>query len=290
MVELDVLEALDCLQWLRTGEEVAKRFAISQPTVSRNAAKALRVFGLEMERVHGEWQLIGDQTFLNLERQVHQMARRLGHRRLRLDATYWSAPTLCEPLPEGWLLGASNIVGIQRNFALLQDRVMDAWLTGLPDLPTASEPDLTAIVLSKMPVFFVCSPGHPLLAREQIDYGDIAEFPTLALPAGSYPKVETALKSIQLWDDGVRMRRYCRDKWEGRSEAELVVGYGTPLSMAVSGGQLCRLPLELPFKSGDALVVRRDWLDDPRLDQLIQQLRNNLAAIAPRFPELEMLI
>ena len=288
MIELDVLEALDGLQWLRTGEEVAKRFEISQPTVSRYTAKALDVFGLEMQRVNGEWELIGDQTLLALEREVHQLARRLGRRRLRLEATYWSAPTVCKTLPDDWLLGPSNIVGIQRNFALLEDRVVDAWLAGLPDLPTASQPHLSAIVLSRMPVFFVCSPGHPLLARDQIGYGDIAEFPTLALPAGCYPQVESALKSIHLWDDGVRMSRYCRDKWEGRSEAELVVGYGTPLSMEVSGGQLCRLPLALPFSSGEALVVRTDLLADPRIEALTQQLLANLRQLAETCPEIEI--
>ena len=73
MVELDVLEALDGIQWLGTGQEVSRRFGISQPTVSRACTKALKIFDLSMERANGEWDLIGDQTFLRLEREVHQM-------------------------------------------------------------------------------------------------------------------------------------------------------------------------------------------------------------------------
>lgn len=283
MVELEVLAALDGIQWLRTGEEVAKRFGFSQPTVSRYVAKALSIFELELERINGEWELVGDQTFLQMEREVHQLARRMGYGPLRLEATYWSAPTICRQLPEHWLLGQSNIVGIHRNLALLRSCVIDGWIAGLPDLPPSSDPDLASVVLSSMPVFFTCGPGHPLLKRSRITYEDIAEFPTLALPAGAYPMVEAALKAIGLWSDGVRMSRYRRDRWEGKSESELVVGYGTPLSMQVSGGQLCRLPLRLPFDSGDALIVRKDFLSSPRLQELLDHLRSNLQEISREF-------
>lgn len=290
LVELEVLEALDGLLWLRTGEEVSARFGISQPTVSRYAAKALATFDLEMVRVNGEWELVGDQVYLHLEREVHQLARRLGYRPMRLEATYWTAPTLCSDLPSRWVLGQSNIVGVKRNFSLLQERIVDAWIAGLPDLPTAAQqPDLTAVVLTRMPVFFTCAPGHPLLERGAISYDDIAEFPTLALPDGSYPKVEAALKQIGLWNDGVRMSRYRRDRWEGKSESELVIGYGTALSMRVNGGNLCELPLKLPFDSGEALVVKKDLLSDPGVTELLAHLRAKLSALSAEMPEIELI-
>jgi hypothetical protein len=34
-----------------------------------------------------------------------------------------------------------------------------------------------------------------------LSYSDIAIYPSLALPEGSYPKVEESLKSIGLWND-----------------------------------------------------------------------------------------
>jgi DNA-binding transcriptional LysR family regulator len=280
MVELDQLTALDGLQWLGAGEEVARRYDISQATVSRSCRKVLKTFGLQLERQNGELDLIGDQTLLQLERDVHQQARLAWRRPLRLEATYWSAPTLCNTLPPGWLLGRSNIVGVRRNFQLLQDGVVDAWLAGLPDLPTADQPDLTAVPLSRMPVFFTCAAGHPLLERQSLTYDDIAQFPTLALPTGTYPLVEQALQAIGLWNDGVRMTRYRRELWEGKAEVELVVGYGTPLSMQISGGALCRLPLQLPFASGDALVFRRALGASPRLQQLLDHLRARVARLA----------
>lgn len=288
VVELDVLQALDALQWLGSGEEVAKRFGVSQSTVSRHCAKALRVFGLTLQRRQGEWDLCGDQTYLQLERHVHQQARWLGQRPLRLEATYWSAPVIRSGLPAGWILGRSDIVGIKRNLQLVQDRIVDGWIAGLPDLPTAAQPELTALVLTRMPVFFTCAPGHPLLDRGSLTYADIRHYPTLALPAGSYPLVEDALKRIGLWNDEVRMRRYRRDRWEGKTEAELTIGYGTPLSMHVSGGRLCRLPLELPFDSGDALVVHREFLGHPRLEELVSHLERCFSGVAEQVPAISM--
>ena len=86
-----------------------------------------------------------------------QQAGRLSHRPLRLEATYWSAPVIAPGLPAAWMLGRSNIVGVRRNMQLVQDRVVDGWLAGLPDLPNGDHPTLTAIVLSRMPVFFTCA-------------------------------------------------------------------------------------------------------------------------------------
>ena len=94
MIEQDCLEALDALQWLRTGEEVYKRFELTQSSVSRKCQKTLAVFEIDLQRIQGEWCTIGDPSLLLLERRVHQHARFQGLRRLRLEATYWSGPLL----------------------------------------------------------------------------------------------------------------------------------------------------------------------------------------------------
>ena len=92
------------------------------------------MFDVELQRVNGEWDIVGDQTMLLLERRVHQTARWMGYRPLRLEATYWSGPLLCTPSPDRWLLGLSNIVGIYRNFQLVRDRIVDACIASLPEM------------------------------------------------------------------------------------------------------------------------------------------------------------
>jgi hypothetical protein len=223
VIDLHVLEAFDALLWLRTAEEVERRYGTSQATTSRYRQRCLALFELAMERRHGEWELIGDSTLLLRERQVHQLARWRCDRPLRLEATYWSAPLLSTPSLAGWVLGVSNIVGVRRIFQLVEERVVDALITGLPDLPTQRNPDLTAIPIIRMPAFYVAAPGHPLFSRPQLSVEQIAEFPSLALLEASYPLVEQALRSLGLWNDGVRMTRYRQDLWEGQAERDLVV-------------------------------------------------------------------
>ena len=288
MVDLDALTSLDALQWLRTGDEVFRRFGISPPTVSRQSKKCLEIFDVELQRVNGEWDIVGNSTMLLLERCVHQTARWMGYRPLRLEATYWSGPLLCTPSPDRWLLGLSNIVGVHRNFELVRDRIVDVCITGLPDVPPDDDRDLVSINLSSMPVFFVCGPDHPLIRESRLSFEHIARYPTLGLPTGSYPKVEASLRSIGLWNDCVRMKRYQRDTWEGKIEAELTIGYGTALSMEVSGGRLVRLPLDLPFLSGESIVVRREFSEHPELAALYNLLVSRLEIFSARYPEIKI--
>ena len=288
MIDQDCLAALDALQWLRTGREVDSRFGFSQSSASRKCRRCFRTFGIDLYRIEGEWCVAGDTSLLQRQRQVHQLARWQGLRPLRLEATYWSGPLLCTPTPPRWILGLSNIVGVGRNFQLIRERIVDAFVAGLPDLPSADDPDLIAIVLSSMPVFFVARADHPLVGRNNLSIEDIGQYPTLGLPQGSYPLVEEALRAIGLGNDPVRMSRYRRDLWEGRAETELTIGYGTPLSMQINSDQLVRLPLNLPFHSGEAVVVRREYACHPELKALVQHLQQQLHHLAGRLPELQL--
>ena len=290
MIDQDTLAALDALLWLRTGAEASARLGISPPMISRHAKKCLDLFDLELQRIDGEWHTVGDMTTLLLERHVHQTARWLSHRPLRLEATYWSGPLLCTPTPDRWLLGLCNIVGTPRNFQLIRDRIVDAFVTGLPDVPRADDPDLCAYCLSSMPVFFVVKPGHPLIGKTNLSYDDIATYPTLGLPQGAYPSVEKSLKALGLWNDIVRMTRYKRERWEGLSEENVTIGYATCLSMAISGGNLIALPLELPFQSGEAIVVRREFATEPELIGLRNLIQSRLQRLANDHPELSLSI
>ena len=288
MIDQDSLAALDGLLWLRSGEAVAERLNLSQPTVSRQARRCLQLFDIDVRKLDGEWDLIGDEPLLAAERRVHQEARWRGHRPLRLEATYWSGPMLCEPMPQGWLLGLCNIVGVQRNLELVRQRVVDVWVAGLPDLPEPDDPELTSITLSHMPVHCVVQPNHPLLRAKRLSFKDLRAYPSLGLPEGAYPKVEAALKAVGLWNSPVRMMRYDRRRWEGRTEQELTIGYATCLSLEVSGGGMERLPLQLPFQSGEALVVRREFTTREPFLSLMQLLMERLEILAARHPEIRL--
>jgi hypothetical protein len=286
MVDLETLAALDGLLWLRTGEAAAQTLSLNQSTICRRAQQCQRVFGVETKKVDGEWDLLADHALLFAERSVHQQARWLGHGPLRLEATYWSRPLLCDPAPNGWVLGLGNIVGMPRNLSLLRLGIVDAWIGAGPDLPEPEDPELTALPLSEMPVHCVVGANHPLLERPSLRFEDLSPFPSLALPSGAYPKVEAALKQVGLWSSPVRMDRYDRRRWEGLSEEQLTIGYATAMSLEISGGGLHRLPLDLPIRSGDALIVKRAFASSPSIAALRQTLLERLAPIAARHPEI----
>ena len=292
MLSLDKLAALDLSLWLRSGQEAGQRLALNQSNVSRRLQLALRLFELTLQKSEQEWEVQGPEpnlTLLALERHVHQTARWLGEGPLRIEGTYWSGPLLLTPTPEGWVGGRHDTVGVQRPLEWLHDRVIDAWLTGGPDWPEPDDPTFRTLQLCAMPVHLVVAPGHPLLLQlergEPLDWDDVAAFPSLALPPGTYPKVEASLRALGLWSSPIRMARYRRERWEGKSEQELQVGYATVLSEQVAG-QLVRLPLQLPISSGEALVVRREWAGHPRTLALAELLRQRLEPWAAAHGEL----
>jgi DNA-binding transcriptional LysR family regulator len=289
VVDLDTLASLDGLLWLQTGEEVARRFGLSQSTVSRNARRCIELFGLNLKKREGEWDLSPGHPILAAERRVHQLARWQQRRPLRLEGTYWSGPLLASPAPAGWIVGRNNIIGIARNLDLVRQGIVDAWIAGRPDLPATDDPDLISLPLSQMPVHCVVQAGHPLLRQEQLSFDDLAAYPSLALLPGAYPQAEAALRRVGLWNTPVRMLRYDRNRWEGKTETELTIGYATALSLEVTGGDLFKLPLELPLISGDALVLQRQFAASEPAQQLRRTLLERLRPWADRHPEIQLL-
>ena len=294
MISLEKLAALDLCVWLRSGEEAARRLAITQPNVSRRLRQVLSCFDLRLQNPEREWEVTGPPThleMLSLERHVHQAARWRGLAPLRIEGTYWSGPLLLSPEPEGWIGGRHDIVGVERPMQWLRQGVIDVWLAGGPDWPEPDDPDFAVLPLCRMPVHLVVAPGHPLLQRLKpegsLSWEDVAAFPSLALPPGTYPKVEDSLRGLGLWSSPSRMSRYRRDLWEGKGEQELMVAYATVLSEQIAGA-LVRLPLTLPLQSGEALVVPRRWSEHPRLLALAALLRRRLQPWADRHPELEI--
>jgi DNA-binding transcriptional LysR family regulator len=292
VLSLEKLAALDLSVWLRSGQEAGARLGISQSNVSRRTRHCLQLLDLQLHKQDDEWELRGPELgleLLALEREVHHRARWQGHGPLRIEGTYWSGPLLLTPPPPGWLGGGHNTVGIGRPLRWLRDGVIDAWLTGGPDWPEPDDPDLAVVPLCHMPVHLVVAPNHPLLRQlernDPLSWDDVAAFPSLALPPGAYPKVEAALMKLGLWDSPVRMTRYRHERWEGLSTQELMVGYATVLSEQAAPG-LVRLPLTLPFASGEALVLRRCWLEHPQTQALLELLRLRLQPWAARHQEL----
>lgn len=287
MLSLESLASLDLCIWLRSGQAAGRHLALNQSSVSRKCGQALELFDLKLIKQDQEWSLQGDPTLLQLERRVHQLARWQNLAPLRLEATYWSGPLLATPEPEGWMLGMCDIVGVGLPLALMRQGVIDGWIASGPDWPDPDDPELVALPLCRYPVHLVVGPNHPLLNQGPITWDDVAAFPSLALPPGTYPLVEACLKQLGLWNAPVRMGRYRRERWEGQAEADLTIGYATVLSERVAGS-LVRLPLDLPLDSGESLVVRREFGQHPHTLGLAAELHRRLEPFAAAAPEITL--
>ena len=288
VVRVELLEALDALIWLRTGHQVASRFNINQSSASRNSKKCAQEFLVSLVRRNSEWSVEGDPTLLNLERCVHQVSRWRDNKPLRLEAQHWSAPLLCTPTPSGWIAGNFNFLEYDRPLQLLKERIIDAWIASYPDAINDDDSEFTAIHLSRMPLQMVVMKGHPLLELgNQITFDDIAKFPSLPLPSGSFPRVQKVLQEIGLWQNTSVPTEF---DWRGSSDIEdLMVGFSTPLTLPLYGDSYKVLPLQVPVVVGDALVVAREWANSTQVHTLVSLLRSRLETLANALSGVEVL-
>lgn len=286
MVTAEELEALDLTVWLRAGQRAAVDLGCNQSTISRRVRSCLQIFGLQLERCDGEWQLQGDTHLIGLERQVHQLLRLIGGGPLRLEANYWAGPLLAQPAPPGWITGCFDHIGMVRPLQLLRERVIDAWLASYqPDLPDPDDREWAVFDLCSLPVWLMADAAHPLAGERGLTLGDLQRFPSLALPAGIFPRTEAVLRRQGLWHDAVAMDRYSPACWEGRTADQVTLSYGHSLNHRLAP-QLVSLDWNLQLRSGEALVVCRELAEQGPILRLLETLHRRVAALAASDPHI----
>ena len=147
MVSVDLLSSLDGLIWLQSGSKVGALFQQHQTTVSRNQKKCAQVFGITLSKNKNKWDTHGDLILLQLERQVHQVARLQGKSRLRIEVNGWLDNPHFNPPPSGWIAGSANKLSDPHGIQCLRHHIVDAYLCPLINLPIESQ-DLATIPLN----------------------------------------------------------------------------------------------------------------------------------------------
>jgi len=286
VVSVEDLDCLDLIVWLRTGENAAARLVVSQSRVSRAVQTVCDLFGLSLVKSNGEWQVIGDQALLNLERRVHQEHRWRRGLPLRIEAQYYSGPLYCHPIPEDWVAGNFDYLDIHTPLQHLRTGVIDAWIGCYPDVPEASDPEFVCFHLTRLPTHLVVNANHPLLEKgDDITLDDVRRYPSLALVDGAFPKMQALLQELGLWNLPLQLQRYCQQHWEGRVASDLVVGYATAFTMGLFDHAQVILPVQIPLTVGDSLVVRREYASHPILLRLLARSRSKAQHLAASIPD-----
>lgn len=274
MVLVEELDALDLLIWLGSGSAVAQRLGCDQSTISRRSRQCQQV--------------LRDNAMLQLQREVHQLYRLRQGRQLRLDASLLAAPLLGGAQPEGWIAGHLNRLGWRRPLQLLQDRILDAWITAMgQELGQLEGLDVCRIPLARTPLLLASQPDHPLLRQSRLQLSDVGHMPRLAPRQGRYPRTERLLgddwrrqspaQVMEELDTGRRSQAKGTENGGQHRSGSLMLHYGTAFSLAHQPS-LRPLPLDLGVSTELTLVVRRDLVEQPSVGALVHELRQRLVA------------
>ena len=169
MVSEEQLAALDVTLWLGSTERAAEFDFTNQSTVSRRHRKVLHQFGIELKRTKSELEASGDLQLLDMERQVHQMARLKRRRNLRLQVPFWllNSPGLVPP--EGWRMNPQRAnLSCTDPVTLVREHVLDACLATPTQIPDDRD-DLFILDLYHRPIDLT------LLARNDQSPSDIED-------------------------------------------------------------------------------------------------------------------
>ena len=116
---------------------------------------------------------------------------------------------------------------------------------------------------------------------------DLYDFPVLSLPDGAFPKIQSHLKGLGFQRSNVGITQHVVSSWEGRTENQVTVSYGTARTIGNFGGTKVPLPLLTGLTVGDALVVKRSFAGSEYFRQLLLCLGERAQSLSESFDDLE---
>ena len=287
MFDIFRLSCLDYLIWLRSGQDAASRLNCNQATVSRNAKSVADFLELDPQKLEGEWTLGGDLSLLNAERKVHQLYRWNQGKLPRIDSVYGVGAPYFQELPVPWVCGPANFLNASYPLSLLKDSILDAWLGCYPDVPEDDD-EFLVINLTRYPSYFLVDRMHPLLNRsDKLVIDDLQNFPVLSLPDGAFPKIQNHLQSLGFQRFTVGAIRHEVSCWEGRTEDQVTVSYGTVHTISNFAGTKVPLPLSTGLTVGDSLVVARRFATSDHFRRLLRNLSERAQSLSLTLDDLE---
>jgi len=261
VIEIDVLRVADVYAWLGCQAITARHLGCDQSTVSR---RSRQVSPLETLRSS-----LDQQTFLQLERQVHQLWRFRSGRDLRVHAFRWLNRPLQRQLPASWVANPMEVSLTRIDpLELLQRRVIDALLAPWPLVADLDDTEFSLLPLYATPLLLL-APRDGLLSRETgLSGRDIARasrlealdfVPATAVDCSRHLDAQLFGAVPLAATDPSPDHRY----------------WGTPLTPLVRT-DLVPLAVQAPVSYSEFLVCRREWRDHAEILRLQQAVSRTL--------------
>jgi len=288
MLSQEELESFDFLQWLGTGALAARQLCCNQATVSRHAVHVQKTLGISLQRLpSGTYGVTGNDRLLKLERQVHQVARLLGRRSMRLHLITGKGH-LSMGLPHGWCSNPPCPLEAQVDgAALLDGYVLDACIMQRPQVASLDSERYCVVELLNSPLFLVANGAHALTQEKGITATDLASQTQLIhldiLPVAT--RLATEQLHASLLGDPAQVVA------QPEALARLVdcgpradVVYVSALGL----GKENRVGIDFSVNctTSDYLVFLKENMEAPGMQLLMDELRSSLRAAALRLPEL----
>ncbi|MFM7641446.1 MAG: hypothetical protein ACKO45_07835 [Cyanobium sp.] len=289
MVTKEDLEGLDLLLWHGNGPKAAKQLHCNQSTISRRVQRCLSTFGVRIKRLQGEWTILGPSLLLQMEREIHQLARLLGQHPLRLEGFPGYSAPLLKPPPPGWILGPHDSMSTERPLTLLRERIIDVWLTdAADDLSESLDFPVEVWLLARQSVGLSADPRHPLAGETNVPLSDVVRFPVPTISANGFPRSHAICERLGLGFKDVAMCRYDAESWQGMTANAFTLTYDTPMHSLVFKG-LVPLDMAPLFSNRLALVCRADVAEHARVQDLHCLMKARLQQLQSQHPRLDRL-
>ena len=288
MLSQEELESLDFLQWLGTGALAARQLCCNQATVSRHAVHGQKTLGISLQRQpSGTYGVTGNDRLLRLERQVHQVARFLGRRPLRLHLITGKGH-LSMGLPPGWCSNPPCPLEYQVDgAALLDGYVLDACIMQRPQVASLDFQRYCVVELLNSPLFLVTNGAHALTQDKGITAADLASQAQL-IHLNVLP-VATRLATEQLHASLIGEQRQVAPQlvkaaYLAECPITAKVYYVNALGLGLQD-RVC-IDFDVKYTTSDYLVILRENMESPGIQLLLDELRLALRTRANRVPQL----
>ena len=275
MISLQELECFDLLQWLGTGELAASQLCCNQATVSRQAHHVQATFGISLKRLPGgAYGITGNDRLLRLERQVHQVARVLGRRPMRLHLITGKGHLAKRP-PHGWCCNPpSRLEPRVDGAALLDSYVLDACIMQRPQVASLDPQRFCVIELLSSPLYLVSNGSHELSHEKGIKAADLASQTELihlhVLPVATRLATERLHASL-IGEQTQAATHPKKATYFAECPITEKVYYVNALGLALQD-RVC-IDFDVKYTTSDYLVILRENMEAPGIQLLLDELR-----------------